>query len=82
MNEDSVAFVLFNVKGKDLLAIDEFNDFSGEKIAELEKKKLIKQYESLNLKAEPFANVKYYFPYSIPKTAYWNTYLSVEEGGR
>jgi len=78
-DEDSVAFVLFNVKGKDLLAIDEFNDFSGEKNSELEKKKLIKQYESLNLKAEPFANVKYYFPYSIPKTAYWNTYLSVEE---
>ena len=29
-DEDSVAFVLFNVKGKDLLAIDQKNDFSDE----------------------------------------------------
>ena len=31
-DEDSVAFVLFNVKGKDLLAIDQLNDFSDEVI--------------------------------------------------
>lgn len=30
-SEDSVAFVLFNVKGKDLLAIDQVNDFSDER---------------------------------------------------
>lgn len=31
IDEDSVAFVLFNVKGRDLLAIDQINDFSDEK---------------------------------------------------
>jgi len=78
-DEDSVAFVMFNVKGKDLLAIDEFNDFSDDKNPEKAKEKIVKQYESLGLTPEPFKNVRYYYPYSIPKTAHWNTYLSPEE---
>ena len=78
-DEDSVAFVMFNVKGKDLLAIDEFNDFSDDKNPEKAKEKIVKQYESLGLTPEPFKNVHYYYPYSIPKTAHWNTYLSPEE---
>lgn len=78
-DEDSVAFVMFNVKGKDLLAIDEFNDFSDDKNPEKAKEKIIKQYEELKLTPEPFKNVHYYYPYSIPKTAHWNTYLSPEE---
>lgn len=77
--EDSVAFVLFNVKGKDLLAIDQINDFSDEKNPEREKKETLEKYERLGLTAEPFKNVQYYYPYSIPKTKHWNTYLSPEE---
>lgn len=57
-NEDneSVAFVLLNVKGKDLLAIDEPND-------ELEQKDY-DIYKSLGLDTEPFSNVKYFYPNS------------------
>ncbi|WP_294908409.1 ATP-binding protein [uncultured Ruminococcus sp.] len=78
-DEDSVAFVLFNVKGKDLLAIDQLNDFADEKHPEKVKKETLKKYEELGLSAEPFKNVQYYYPYSIPKTRHWNTYLSPEE---
>ena len=77
--EDSVAFVLFNVKGKDLLAIDQINDFSDEKNPEKEKKETFEKYEKLGLTAEPFKNVQYYYPYSIPKTKHWNTYLTPDE---
>lgn len=51
-----VAFVFFNVKGRDLLAIDEPNTELKD-----EDKKL---YEDLDLTTEPFRNVKYYYPYS------------------
>ena len=78
-DEDSVAFVLFNVKGKDLLAIDQLNDFADEKNPEKVKKDTLKKYEELGLSAEPFKNVQYYYPYSIPKTRHWNTYLTPEE---
>ncbi len=53
---ESVAFVILNVKGKDLVAIDEPN------------KDLEKQdeaiYEMLGLEAKPFTNVKYFYPYN------------------
>lgn len=78
-DEDSVAFVLFNVKGKDLLAIDQLNDFADEKNPEKVKKETLRKYEELGLSAEPFKNVQYYYPYSIPKTRHWNTYLTPEE---
>ena len=77
--EDSVAFVMFNVKGKDLLAIDQPNDFMDEKNPEKAKKETLEQYERLGLSTEPFKNVHYYYPYSVAKTRYWNTYLSEEE---
>ena len=77
--EDSVAFVLFNVKGKDLLAIDKLNDFSDENDPEKAKAETLARYKELGLAAEPFKNVRYYFPYSIPNTRYWNTYMSPEE---
>lgn len=54
--QDDVAFVFFNVKGRDLLAIDEYNSNLTD-----EQKKL---YESLDLEAKPFSNVKYYYPYN------------------
>lgn len=54
--DDSIAFVIFNVKGRDLLAIDESN-------SDLEKDDKDK-YKMLNLSTEPFSNVKYFYPYS------------------
>lgn len=64
--DDSVAFVMLNVKGKDLLAIDQRND----KPQEFEAAKAV--YEKLGLKGEPFENVKYFYPYSdkITPTTY------------
>ncbi len=53
---DSTAFVIFNVKGRDLLAIDEPND----SLSEDEKQK----YKMLGINTEPFNNVKYFYPYS------------------
>lgn len=75
-NEDSVAFVLFNVKGKDLLAIDQTNDFADEQVPEEAKTETLKMYQQLGLSAEPFKNVHYYYPYS--DESYWNTYMSKE----
>lgn len=77
--EDSVAFVLFNVKGKDLLAIDQINDFADERNPEAARKDTFLKYEKLGLSPEPFKNVHYYYPYSIPKTRHWNTYMTPEE---
>lgn len=53
---ETAAFVFFNVKGRDLMAIDEAN----ENLSESDK--FI--YEDLRLSATPFDNVKYYYPYS------------------
>jgi len=53
---ESVAFVIMNVKGRDLLAIDEPND-------ELTKEDK-RIYKMLGLGTEPFSHVKYYYPYS------------------
>lgn len=78
-DEDSVAFVLFNVKGKDLLAIDQINDFSDEKNPEKAKVDTLKKYEELGLSAEPFKNVHYYYPHSIANSRHWNTYLTPQE---
>lgn len=54
--KESVAFVILNVKGKDLVAIDEPNK-------DLEKKD-IEIYEMLELEAKPFSNVNYFYPYN------------------
>ena len=54
---DSVAFVMFNVKGRDLLAIDEPN----EDLTDSEKERYTKM---LGLSTEPFQNAKYFYPYS------------------
>jgi len=64
VKDESVAFVYLNVKGRDLLAIDESN----EELPENDKK----MYEELGLEIKPFSNVKYYYPYSkdIKSTTY------------
>ena len=64
-----VAFVIFNVKGPDLLAIDEPNEFKDE----VEKNETFEIYRSMGLSTRPFSNVHYYYPYSA--TGSWNTYL-------
>lgn len=62
--EESVAFIMLNVKGTDLLKIDQKNEREDE-INE------IKQvYDILGMDLKPFQNVKYYYPYSKNFTAY------------
>ncbi|MCR5833040.1 MAG: ATP-binding protein [Selenomonadaceae bacterium] len=54
-SNDSVAFVIFNVKGKDLMAIHRPNDDMNNKIAD--------DYKRLGLSSKPFKNVHYYAPF-------------------
>ena len=78
-NDDSVAFVMFNVKGKDLMAIDQSNDFidDAEGLApEKAKERTFDLYQKLGMKSEPFKNVKYYVPNGEPGQIAHNTYLS------
>lgn len=70
-DDDSVAFVLFNVKGKDLMAIDCPNDKIDEKTLE--------EYDKLELTNTPFKQVKYYVPFSNSTSSKQNTYLSCED---
>lgn len=53
---ESVAFVILNVKGRDLVAIDEPNKDIGDADKAI--------YEMLYLDQKPFTNVKYFYPYS------------------
>lgn len=70
---DSVAFVVFNVKGRDLLAIDEPNDFDGKK----EDEEAVKaKYKMLGLSTKPFSQVKYFYPYSTKTKS--NSYVLEE----
>jgi DNA helicase HerA-like ATPase len=71
--DDSVAFVIFNVKGKDLMAIDRPNDFSTDGSGE--KERVFSEYEKLGLSSEPFKNVKYYIPFASSTSAKQSTYL-------
>lgn len=70
--DEDVAFVIFNVKGKDLLAIDEQNDFNNEK----EREEVLALYDELGLSTTPFKNVHYYYPFSDNRVH--NTYLEKE----
>lgn len=73
VEKDDVAFVFFNVKGKDLLAIDQKNEFESDE----EKAETLALYEKMKLSTEPFKNVHYYYPYADNKIG--NTYLTREE---
>ena len=68
--DESVAFIMMNVKGIDLLRIDQKNTRKDE----LEKIKPI--YDLLGLDMEPFKHVKYFYPYSKDYTSY--TYERIE----
>ena len=61
LNGDNVSFVIFNVKGRDLMAIDQPND----DLTESERK----EYETIGLTAKPFTNVSYYIPYRESKSS-------------
>jgi DNA helicase HerA-like ATPase len=64
--DESVAFVVINVKGRDLLTLDKrpAPDQFSEKDAEL--------YRELGIEPKPFENVKYFFPYE--QDDFSNTY--------
>ena len=61
---ESVAFIMMNVKGTDLLKIDQMN----ERQNELDEIRPV--YEKLGLEMNPFQQVKYFYPYSKDYTAY------------
>jgi len=63
-DKESVAFIMMNVKGTDLLKIDEMN----ERTDELDLIRPI--YENLGLEMSAFKQVCYYYPYSKDCTAY------------
>ena len=75
-SDDSVAFVIFNVKGCDLMAIDRENDFSKDKPNT--KEKTSEEYKQLGLSPEPFKNVKYFIPYYDNNSTKRSTYLPQE----
>jgi len=75
--DDSVAFVIFNVKGRDLMAIDRPNDFMTDKPGERERTHA--EYKTLGLSTEPFKNVKYFIPFSAAASAKQSTYLSKDD---
>ena len=55
-NKKSIAFVIFNLKGQDLLSIDIEGNLSKDDKEVYEK--------DLKIKAKPFSNVTYHYPYS------------------
>jgi len=79
-DDDSVAFVIFNVKGCDLMAIDRKNDF--EKDVPGAKEETLAEYAALGLSPEPFKNVRYFIPYSDSNSAKQSTYLSKNDVSR
>ncbi len=75
-SKESVAYVIFNVKGKDLMAIHKINDFDdSDESPDAKKKRVFKQYENIGLSPKPFENVKYYIPYTSKESPKENTYL-------
>lgn len=78
-NDDSVAFVIFNVKGRDLMAIDSKNDFiENGSFKQDEQDKVYEEYKSLGLSTEPFKQVHYYIPYSSNMSKQ-STYLKTDD---
>ena len=71
-SDDDTAFILFNVKGKDLLAIDEKNAFKNDQ----EQQETEQLYNEMGLEFSPFRQVKYFYPFS--NNSKWNTYADSE----
>ena len=69
---DDVAIIIMNVKGNDLLRIDQPNDL----ISENQRK----DWNALGVPCEPFSNVRYFYPYSNKEEAFFaNTALSAKD---
>lgn len=62
--EESVAFIIMNVKGTDLLSIDEMNQ------RESELKEIKPVYDLLGMNMSPFQQVRYFYPFSKDKVTY------------
>lgn len=77
--EESVAYVIFNVKGKDLLAIHEENDFGEADDPSAKRASVMEEYHAMGLSGEPFRQVKYYIPYAQEGKARQSTYLGKSE---
>ena len=58
-NGETAAFVFFNVKGRDLMAIDEPNPELSQKDKDI--------YKELGISTEPFLSVRYFYPYAKDK---------------
>lgn len=58
-NGETAAFVFFNVKGRDLMAIDEPNP----DLSQIDKD----IYKELGISTEPFSSVRYFYPYAKDK---------------
>jgi DNA helicase HerA-like ATPase len=66
---ESIAFVIFNVKRRDLLAIDELNEELHQDDKDI--------YQMLKLEIEPFKNVTYFYPHFSDELP--NTYAHKKE---
>lgn len=62
--DESVAIIMLNVKGTDLLSIDQINSRQDE----IDKIRPI--YKTLGLEMSPFKNVSYYYPNAVDYTTY------------
>ena len=58
-NGETAAFVFFNVKGRDLMAIDEPNPDLSQKDKDI--------YKELGISTESFSSVRYFYPYAKDK---------------
>lgn len=82
--EGSVAFVLFNVKGKDLMGIHLPNDFTDDgkntpEQAKEERKQVYALYEKMGLSTTPFEHVQYLVPNGDYNRTASSTFLSETE---
>jgi hypothetical protein len=82
--DGSVAFVLFNVKGKDLMGIHLPNDFTDDgkntpEQAEEERKEVHALYEKMGLSTTPFEHVQYLVPNGEFDRIASSTFLSEAE---
>ena len=68
---ETAAFVFFNVKGRDLMAIDEPNTSLSPEDKAI--------YESLGLTTAPFSNVRYYYPFDKSAANKVSTYAAKED---
>ncbi|MCL2076520.1 MAG: ATP-binding protein [Betaproteobacteria bacterium] len=83
-SDGSVAFVLFNVKGKDLMGIHLPNDFTENgkntpEQAEEESKQVHALYEKIGMTTTPFERVQYLVPNGEYDRVAANTFLSESE---